>query len=54
MLFQFKYNKKAFMVSLLRTIGFGASYENAEEERSLTLTIRIWKLNFFYTIGIME
>ena len=52
-IFDLKFNKGSFMLVLFSILGFGLALENENDEKSFTLTIKLWKLHFFYSIAIL-
>lgn len=46
-------NEGAFLLTLFKLIGFGASIHKDKKEHSISLTIKIWKLNTFVTFALI-
>ena len=42
-----------WMLTLFRIFGIGGTIINAEKERSITVTVKIWKFSAFLTFSLM-
>ena len=49
----FKYNKSGFMITLCSIIGFGVTIELGAKEKSLSVTLKLWKLHSINSIAIL-
>ena len=52
-LINIRFNEGGFMLTLFSLIGAGITLENTDKEKSITITIKLWKFHVFNSIAFI-
>ncbi len=53
MVFKVTYSENGFMAVLLKSVGFGMTFNNSEEDQSLTITFKLFKVHAMFSLALI-